>query len=124
MNTQLDTVLLAGLLFGAGVYLVLSRKLLCILFGFVLLSNAANVVILAVSGDPTAGSPPLVQDGVATQVDPLPQALILTAIVIGFGVLSYLTLLVYRMYADRGVVTVVEALESSPGPKGRKGRRP
>jgi multicomponent Na+:H+ antiporter subunit C len=112
VSSQLDTALLVALLFGAGVYLVLSRRFLCVLIGFVLLSNAANLIILSSSGDPSVGMPPVIREGVAGAVDPLPQALVLTAIVIGFGVLAYITLLFYRMYADRGVVTASQALDT------------
>jgi multicomponent Na+:H+ antiporter subunit C len=121
VTNQLDAALLGALLFGAGIYLVLSKRFLCTLFGFITLSNAANVLILAMSGDPSGGSPPVVE-GRPGSVDPLPQALILTAIVIGFGVLAYLTLLFYRMHADRRVTHMEEALDmDDEAPKGGKG---
>jgi multisubunit Na+/H+ antiporter MnhC subunit len=128
MTNQLDAALLGALLFGVGVYLVLSKRFICVLFGFITLSNAANVLILAMSGDPSAGTPPVIEAGRAGPVDPLPQALILTAIVIGFGVLAYLTVLFYRMYADRGVTHTTAALddpeETHPAPArpGKGGR--
>jgi hypothetical protein len=70
--------------------------------------------------------PPVIREGVAGAVDPLPQALVLTAIVIGFGVLAYITLLFYRMYADRGVVTASQALDTgvSDDPSAALVRRP
>jgi len=108
MNNQLDAAVLIAVLFGAGIYLCLSRRLLRVLFGFLMISNAANLVLLAVSGDPSGKSTAVVgPDSVSgTSVDPLPQALILTAIVIGFAVASYLTILVYRLYTDRGTANI------------------
>lgn len=115
MNHQLDTAVLVAVLAGAGLYLCLSRRFLRILFGFLMLSNAANLVLLAVSGDPTGRRSAMIgPDGVTTgAVDPLPQALILTAIVIGFAVAAYLTVLLYRLYTDRGTATT-ESLYAGP----------
>ena len=108
MNNSLDAAVLVSVLFGCGLYLCLSRRLLRVLFGFIMVSNAANLVLLAISGDPAGREAPLIdtsgQRGAV--VDPLPQALILTAIVIGFAVAAYLTVLVYRLYTDRGVASV------------------
>jgi len=95
-----DTAILVGLLFGAACYLILQASFVRILFGFILLSNAANLFVLAMSGRPGGKSAPIVsRDG--PWVDPLPQALILTAIVIGFGVIAYLVLLLYRTFLDQ-----------------------
>lgn len=94
-----DTALLVGFLFGAAVYLILSRRFVRLLFGFLLLSNAANLFVLSMSGDPAALAPPLA-DLPGPHVDPLPQALILTAIVIGFGTTVYLVFLLYRYFVD------------------------
>jgi len=94
-----DTALLVGFLFGSAVYLILSGSFVRILFGFLLLSNAANLLVLAVSGDPAGRTPPLA-DIAGPHVDPLPQALILTAIVIGFGTTVYLIFLLYRYFLD------------------------
>lgn len=111
MTNQLDTAVLVAVLFGCGVYLCMSRRLLRVLFGFLMVSNAANLVLLGVSGDPTGRTASLIgADGKAPAngADPLPQALILTAIVIGFAVASYLTVLIYRIYTDRRVATMPE----------------
>jgi multicomponent Na+:H+ antiporter subunit C len=108
VTNQLEAALLVFVLFTAGIYLCLSRRFLRILFGFLILSNAANVVLIAISGDPTGrGSGTVDADGGAlNRIDPLPQALILTAIVIGFAVASYLTVLLYRLYTDRGAASM------------------
>ncbi|NLE48626.1 MAG: Na(+)/H(+) antiporter subunit C [Sandaracinaceae bacterium] len=99
MNHQLEIALLIGILMSAAVFLCLSRRLPHILFGFLLLSNGANLIVLAVSGDPS-GCAPAVVGGEGPFVDPLPQALILTAIVIGFSVAAYLTIFLYRHFLD------------------------
>lgn len=116
MTNQLSAAILVAMVAGAGFYLCTSRRMLRVLFGFLLLSNAANLVLIGISGDPTGRTSPVVPvDGVpGVHVDPLPQALILTAIVIGFAVAAYLTVLVYRLYCDRGTTTVT-ALHA-PGP--------
>jgi multicomponent Na+:H+ antiporter subunit C len=98
---QLDTALLAGLLFALAAWLILQPSFVRKLFGFVILSNAANLFVLMVSGDPAGRSAPIIGDG-GVPVDPLPQALILTAIVIGFGVTAYLVMLLYRLFLDTG----------------------
>ncbi len=118
MNHQLETALLVAVLFGTGTYLFLSRRFLRMLFGFLMISNAANLVIIAVSGDPTGKTSATIgPDGVANAVDPLPQALILTAIVIGFAVAAYLTVLLYRLYADRGAATLTSLYRETAEPE-------
>lgn len=96
----LDTALLVGLLFACAVHLILHSSFTKILFGFVVLSNAANLLILSMSGDPAGKMAPLITAVAGPRVDPLPQALILTAIVIGFGVTAYLVMLLYRLFLD------------------------
>ena len=107
MTAQLDTAVLVAVLTAGSIYLCLSRRFLRMLFGFLLLSNAANVAVLAVSGDPTGKATATVsaEASQVAAVDPLPQALILTAIVIGFSVAAYLTVLLYRIYVDTGAAT-------------------
>ena len=78
--------ILAGVLFAAGTYLVLQRPLARILVGLALLGHGANLLLLSAGG--RAGDPAFVADGGAPAgaADPLPQALVLTAIVITFAV--------------------------------------
>lgn len=119
MNNQLEAAVLVAVLFGCGLYLCFSRRMLRMLFGFLMISNAANLVLIAISGDPTGKRAATVgADAPAdiAPVDPLPQALILTAIVIGFAVAAYLTVLVYRLYTDRGTANVTTLFDSTtPG---------
>lgn len=96
----LDTAVLVGLLFACAIHLILQSSFTKILFGFVVLSNAANLLILSMSGDPSGKMAPLITAAAGPRVDPLPQALILTAIVIGFGVTAYLVMLLYRLFLD------------------------
>jgi multicomponent Na+:H+ antiporter subunit C len=97
--------LLVGVLYGAGFYLMLRRSIVKLIIGLALLGNAANLLIFTASGL-TRGGSPLVPPGqtrpLGTIADPLPQALILTAIVIGFGVLAFAMVLVYRTYQTSG----------------------
>jgi len=107
MTAQLDTALLVAILGGGAIYLCLSRRFLRALLGFLMLSNAGNLVVLAMAGDPTGLRAPTLHGGAdpSTAVDPIPQSLILTAIVIGFSVGAYLTVLLYRIYVDTGAAT-------------------
>ncbi len=85
-----------------GIYLVLERILLRVVIGLGLLSNGINLLLLS-TGGLEAGSPPILgAHASAPSVDPLPQALILTAIVIGFGVTALLLTLAYRTYESFG----------------------
>lgn len=94
------TILLSltiGVIFAASVYLLLGRELKGVCMGVFLLGHGANLAILAPSRSPLGKLPPVLQPDVELSafVDPLPQALILTAIVIGFAVQAFLlTLLV------------------------------
>jgi multicomponent Na+:H+ antiporter subunit C len=93
--------ILIGGLFAAAIYLILRRSLAKLIIGLSLLTTATNLLILTVGGL-TRARPPLVPVGATRPVepfaDPIPQALILTAIVIGFGVLAFMMALAYRTY--------------------------
>jgi multicomponent Na+:H+ antiporter subunit C len=108
--------LLAGVLAAAGTYLLLWRSLLRMLFGVILLSNAANLVLL-VAGRTMRAAPPIVPEGMAAPAaavaNPLPQALVLTAIVIGFGLAAFAFVLVYRAYTTFGTLDP-DALAAAP----------
>lgn len=88
---------LIAVIMASGVYLVLDRTLLRVVIGLGLISNATNLALMVTSGL-EAGAAPIVSDAPKLLVDPLPQALILTAIVIGFGVTALLLALSYRTY--------------------------
>ncbi len=75
---------IVGVLTAAGVYLVLRRRTFPVIVGTAFLSYAVNIFLFA-SGRLAVNQPPVLQDGVTAYSDPLPQALVLTAIVISFG---------------------------------------
>ncbi len=93
--------LLVGLLFATGTYLLLRRDPIKLILGLSLLSYAVNLLLFSTSGM-ARGIPPIVADkesftgDISRFVDPLPQALILTAIVISFGVTAFVVVLVNR----------------------------
>lgn len=94
-----------GGLYTAGLYLMLRRSIVKLVLGLALLGHAANLLIFAV-GRLTREVPPIIPLGASTlappYADPLPQALILTAIVIGFGLQAFAIVLLKRVYAVVG----------------------
>lgn len=88
-----------GVLFMVGTYLLLTKSLLRVILGLMLMSHGAHLLLLTLAGLQT-GAPPLLNIEAAAYSDPLPQALILTAIVISFGVTSFLLVLAYRTYKE------------------------
>ena len=92
--------LIIGVLTGVGVYLVLRARTFPVVLGLTLLSYAVNV-FLFVMGRLTVGQPPVIQEG-AGYADPLPQALVLTAIVIGFAMTAFVIMLALRARAELG----------------------
>ncbi len=96
--------ILVSVLVGVGVYCILQPNLMRIIIGILLLSNSANLIIFVASGIKGRISPILdANDSVLNPqaADPLPQALILTAIVIGFGVIAYFLILCQEYYKDK-----------------------
>jgi multicomponent Na+:H+ antiporter subunit C len=93
--------LVIGILFMCATYLMLSKSILRIIIGTGLLSHGAHLLLLTMGGL-KQGSVPLLTEEAASYVDPLPQALILTAIVISFGVTAFLLVLAYRAYQELG----------------------
>lgn len=103
----MDLVLsvVVGGLVAAGLYMMMRRSAMKLILGLALLGQAANLLIFT-AGGPVRGRPPLVLEGEAvpppSSADPLPQAMILTAIVISFGVLAFAIGLVYCTYRHTG----------------------
>jgi len=103
----LETVLafVIGGLYAAGLYMMVRRSFVKMVIGLALLGQAANLLIFTM-GRLVRGRPPLVSYGQAVvalpAADPLPQALILTAIVIGFGVQAFALVLLKRVYETTG----------------------
>ena len=104
---QTMCAVLAGIMVAAGIYLILDRNLIRFIFGLVLASNAVNLLIFT-AGRLESRRPPLIPDkmtmGQELFANALPQALILTAIVIGFALLSFVFILFYRAYQTLGTV--------------------
>lgn len=104
MTVNLTLAALAGVLVGCGVVLLVSRSLVRALLGVLLMSNGVNVAFLVVSGDP--GRAPLVTKETADTAvigaggisDPLPQAMVLTAIVITLAVTAFALALAHRSW--------------------------
>lgn len=98
---ELLLILLIGLLYASGIYMLLRRSMVKLLIGIMLISNGANILIFLL-GRITKGKPPVIEEAskVFTDIyaDPIPQALILTAIVIGFGLQSFAIVLLKRVY--------------------------
>ena len=94
-----------GILFGCGCYLCMRRNIVRVLLGIMLFSQAANLLIFTAAGL-SEGQPPIIAADEMTirgpHADPLPQALVLTAIVIGFAVLAFAIALVLRAYHKTG----------------------
>lgn len=86
-----------GIVFTVSVYLLLSRSLIRVIFGTLILSHGVHLLLLTMSRL-QRGAPPLLNIDAEAYTDPLPQALILTAIVISFGVTSFLLVMAYRTY--------------------------
>ncbi len=93
--------IMIGVLYAAGIYLMLRRSLVKLIIGVILLGNGANLLIFLL-GRITKGSPPIIPEESSTfleaYTDPLPQALILTAIVISFGLQAFAIILVKRVF--------------------------
>ncbi|MEW5867639.1 MAG: Na+/H+ antiporter subunit C [Chloroflexota bacterium] len=90
-----------GGLYAAGLYMMMRRSIVKLIFGLFLLGHAANLLIFTIGGL-EHNRPPLIAPGEqflsGQYADPLPQALILTAIVIGFGVQAFAIVLIKRAY--------------------------
>ncbi|SEB38161.1 multisubunit sodium/proton antiporter, MrpC subunit [Paramicrobacterium humi] len=98
MTASLTLVIVMAVVYAAGVYVMLERSLTRVLIGFLLVGNATNILIFIMSGP--SGSAPIVSDTTsdAPMVDPVPQVLMLTAIVINFGITAFLLALIYRSW--------------------------
>jgi multicomponent K+:H+ antiporter subunit C len=90
-----------GLLAACGIYLILRPRTFSVILGLLILSYAVNGLIF-VAGRLQANAPPLAFKDVQGLADPLPQALVLTAIVVGFGMTAYIVALALRSKAETG----------------------
>ncbi len=114
---ELTLSLAVGLLIASGVWLVLRPRTFSVVLGLTLLAYGVNLLIL-LSGRLGATSPPIAMKGASGLADPLPQALVLTAIVIGFGMTAFLVTLSLRAMGETGNDRV------DPADQGRAGKDP
>ena len=109
MTPNLVYVIVVGVLFATGVTLLLERSLTRIVMGVILLGNGANLLILL--GGKAGGAPIVGKTPEAEMADPLPQIMILTAIVITLGMTAFLLALAYRSWALNGHDEVQDDVE-------------
>lgn len=97
--------IVVGVLYACGLYLMMRRSIVKLIVGLALLGHAANLLVFTSAGL-TRAQAPLVEEGalepVTPHADPLPQALVLTAIVISFAVLAFTMVLIKRAYDTVG----------------------
>jgi multicomponent Na+:H+ antiporter subunit C len=109
--------LVVGIFFAAAFYLMMSKHIIRVLLGVVLLGNAVNMLIFT-AGRLTPAIPPIIPAGAdvlpAGTANPLPQALILTAIVISFSFFCFLLVLTWRAYQDLGTDNTDEMRIAEP----------
>jgi len=111
MSVSVVLIAVMAVLFACGVYAMLERSLTRVLIGFLLLGNAANLLLLIVMGFPGT-APFFAKDADSAEFsDPLPQALTLTAIVITFAVSAFLLALIYRSWQLGQADTVEDDVE-------------
>ncbi len=93
--------IIVGVLYAAGMYMMLRRSIVKLIIGLILLSHGANLFIFVISRI-TRGKPPIIEEPLEVlkdlYADPVPQALILTAIVISFGVQAFAIVLIKKVY--------------------------
>ncbi|WP_134089944.1 Na+/H+ antiporter subunit C [Olivibacter sp. XZL3] len=98
---ELLLVILIGVLYATGIFMLLRRSMVKLLIGLILLGNGANLLIFLL-GRITKGAPPVIDSAAKfftdVYADPIPQALILTAIVISFGLQAFAIVLLKRVY--------------------------
>lgn len=102
---ELLLVLLVGILYSAGIFMMLRRSMVKLLLGLLLIGNGANILIFLM-GELTKGKPPIIDSEethfTGAYADPVPQALILTAIVISFALTAFAIILLKKVYVTTG----------------------
>jgi len=112
--TQFVLAVVLGTLFAIGTFLTLRRDVVRVVWGVTILSQTANVYLITMGG--LGGAAPLLTHGevpeTAAVTDPLVQALVLTAIVIGFGTSALALVLTYRVYQEHGTIDLRSVAEA------------
>lgn len=108
---------LVALFFGVSIYLMLSKHVIRVMLGIAIFSNAVNMTIFT-AGRITREVPPIIPAGATmadvTAANPLPQALVLTAIVIAFSLFAFMLVLAYRAYQELGTDNTDEMRVAEP----------
>ena len=107
-----------GILFATGTFMLLRPRGFSVVQGLILFSHGINILLVAM-GRIRLGSPPIVGTGPGSPADPLAQALVLTAIVISFGMTAFLLVLAYRGYQRARTEGVDLEVQHSCPPTGR-----
>jgi multicomponent Na+:H+ antiporter subunit C len=110
VSANLSLIVAAAAMIGCGVYLILERSLTRVLVGLVMLGNGVNVLFL-ISGGPAGRAPIVGGADPAAMSDPLPQALVLTAIVISLGTSAFVLAMAYRSWQLTGHDDVQDDVE-------------
>ena len=114
---EIVLALVIGVLYAAGLYMMMRRNMVKLIAGLAMLGYASNLLIFTVSRL-TRAEPPLVPEGASIPpepfADPVPQALILTAIVIGFGMQAFALVLIKRVYQTSGTDDLDELTSTEP----------
>ncbi|NUP74946.1 MAG: Na(+)/H(+) antiporter subunit C [Sinomonas sp.] len=111
MSPNLTLLIISGVLFACGIYLLLERSLTRVLLGLLMLTNGANLLLLTTGGN--SGGAPVYEKGTDPRAytDPLPQAFVLTSIVISFAVTGFMLALIYRTWQLGRADEVADDLE-------------
>jgi multicomponent Na+:H+ antiporter subunit C len=108
--TQLALAATLAALFALGTFLVLRRDVVRVVWGVAVMGQAANLYLVTMGG--LVGPAPIGKEFPTRPTDPLVQALVLTAIVIGFGTTAFALVLTYRVYEEHGTIDTRELGES------------
>ncbi|MBI5971910.1 Na(+)/H(+) antiporter subunit C [Staphylococcus devriesei] len=102
---EIIMIFVCGILTAISVYLVLSKSLIRIVMGTTLITHASNLFLITMGGL-KHGEMPIYEKGISQYVDPIPHALILTAIVIAFATTAFFLVLAFRTYKELGTDNV------------------
>ncbi|WP_251519326.1 MULTISPECIES: Na+/H+ antiporter Mnh1 subunit C [Staphylococcus] len=102
---EIVMIFVCGILTSMSVYLILSKSLIRIIIGTTIQTHTANLFLITMGGL-KQGKVPIFEKGIKSYVDPIPQALILTAIVISFSVTAFFLVLAFRSYKELGTDNV------------------
>jgi multicomponent Na+:H+ antiporter subunit C len=116
--TQFVLAVVLGALFALGTFLVLRRDVVRVVWGVTIMSQAANVYLVTMGGISPGDVAPIVHGEAHGTTDPLVQALVLTAIVIGFGTTAFALVLTYRVYEEHGTIDLDDVAAASRGGPG------